>query len=94
MLARCIKQVIRGKLREKMRQLKQAGDEPYKRKVIQEFNLVFGKTQASQFYWRTTLKELVMKKFDQSLTKEESQPEFNFKDCLTQNPPGASWGTS
>ena len=64
MLTRVIKQIIRGKLRDMSRDLRQ----PYKQVVIDELNLIFGKRKISQYHWKLALKEAIKKKFVKALS--------------------------
>ena len=57
MIARCIKNNLRWKLREKMKLIALPLEEPYRRLVIDYFNLVFGNTRISEEYWNQWLKK-------------------------------------
>lgn len=62
-LARVIKNNLRLKLRIKMKQLKKALEEPYRRLVINYMNLVFSNTEVSDRYWNTDLKDDIKRNF-------------------------------
>src|SRR5690242_11072863 len=62
-LARCIKNNLRLRLRVKMKLLKKALEEPYRRLVINYMNCVFGNTEASETYWNKDLKDDIKRNF-------------------------------
>eukprot|EP01119_Soliformovum_irregulare_P021101 TRINITY_DN6964_c0_g1_i1.p1 TRINITY_DN6964_c0_g1~~TRINITY_DN6964_c0_g1_i1.p1 ORF type:complete len:1087 (+),score=286.12 TRINITY_DN6964_c0_g1_i1:199-3459(+) len=80
MASRCIKQLIRSKLRLKIRELRQPGDDAYKRVVIDQFNLIFSETAQSRTHWKTVLKDLLLSKFENSLDDDELN--INLKTLL------------
>jgi len=57
-VARCIKNNLRWKLREKMKQIALPLEEPYRRLVIDYLNLVFGNTKNSDEYWDKWVKKM------------------------------------
>jgi tetratricopeptide (TPR) repeat protein len=79
MLARVIKNNLRFKLREKMKQLKLPLEEPYRRLVIDYLNLVFGNHNLSDKYWNGWLKKDLIVNFTDALTPEEEAEEFDLK---------------
>lgn len=79
MLARVIKNNIRFKLREMMKQVKLPIEEPYRRLLIDYLNLVFGSTKESDAYWNKWLKEDLTMNFENALSEKEMSPEFNLK---------------
>eukprot|EP01114_Cavostelium_apophysatum_P005961 TRINITY_DN1714_c0_g1_i2.p1 TRINITY_DN1714_c0_g1~~TRINITY_DN1714_c0_g1_i2.p1 ORF type:complete len:511 (-),score=123.93 TRINITY_DN1714_c0_g1_i2:421-1953(-) len=81
-LARCIKNNMRLKLREKVKHLKKPLEEPYRRVVINYLNLVFGNCEDSDRYWNTHLKDDVKRNFCETLDGEEDSPTFPFKPRL------------
>lgn len=50
-----------------MRELQQPGDEPYKRIIIDELNLIFGEKLQSRLYWQESLKYTLKEKFEYGL---------------------------
>jgi hypothetical protein len=78
-VARCIKNNLRWKLREKMKQIALPLEEPYRRLVIDYLNLVFGNTKNSDEYWDTWLKKDVENNFSHSLTDEEKASSYHLK---------------
>lgn len=78
-VARNIKNNLRFKLREKMKQLGLPLEEPYRRLVIDYLNLVFGNTKNSDEYWDEWLKKDLLFNFTDPLSEEESQPSFHLK---------------
>eukprot|EP01127_Copromyxa_protea_P011133 TRINITY_DN2779_c1_g2_i1.p1 TRINITY_DN2779_c1_g2~~TRINITY_DN2779_c1_g2_i1.p1 ORF type:complete len:1346 (-),score=201.42 TRINITY_DN2779_c1_g2_i1:119-3904(-) len=77
--ARCIKNSVRWKFREKMRQIALPMEEPYRRLVINHFNLIFGNSKMSDGYWDEILKQDCIINFSESLSEEELQPTFHLK---------------
>lgn len=78
-VARVIKNNIRFKLREMMKQLKLPLEEPYRRLVIDYLNLVFGSNKESDNYWNTWLKSDLIMNFEAALTEDEMRPDFHLK---------------
>eukprot|EP01103_Thecamoeba_quadrilineata_P012142 TRINITY_DN3060_c0_g1_i2.p1 TRINITY_DN3060_c0_g1~~TRINITY_DN3060_c0_g1_i2.p1 ORF type:complete len:601 (+),score=88.67 TRINITY_DN3060_c0_g1_i2:86-1888(+) len=73
MAARVIKNCLRLRLREKIRELKVPLQEPYVRVVVDYLNLVFGESSASDRYWNTELKIGIQKKFEEALSQKETE---------------------
>eukprot|EP00029_Vermamoeba_vermiformis_P008493 TRINITY_DN3992_c0_g1_i1.p1 TRINITY_DN3992_c0_g1~~TRINITY_DN3992_c0_g1_i1.p1 ORF type:complete len:924 (-),score=198.60 TRINITY_DN3992_c0_g1_i1:32-2803(-) len=79
MVARVIKNNLRFKLREKMKVLRLPLEEPYRRLVIDYFNLVFGNTKNSDSYWDDFLKKDLLINFPASLHTAEATKDHNLK---------------
>ena len=79
MLARCIKNNLRWKLRQKMKEIAVPVDEPYRRLVVDYLNLVFGNTKQSEEYWDGVLKEDLRVNFPKSLSEEELSSSYSLK---------------
>jgi Translation initiation factor eIF3 subunit 135 len=62
--ARALKNELRKRLRAKMKQLKVPLEVPYKRVVLNYFNMVFGDHDSSTKYWSTSLMELLCVHFE------------------------------
>jgi tetratricopeptide (TPR) repeat protein len=58
-VARVIKNMLRRKLQDKMKELRLPMEVPYRRLVVDFMNVVFGSTDASQEWWETMPAELV-----------------------------------
>lgn len=63
MLARCIKQDLRTRLRNRMKQKKLPLEEPYRKLVLDYLNLVFGNSALSDEYWDTKIIVSVQRHF-------------------------------
>ena len=63
-VARCIKNNLRWKLREKMKQIALPLEEPYRRLVIDYLNVVFGNYKVSDEYWDKWLKQDLLMNFE------------------------------
>eukprot|EP01117_Protostelium_nocturnum_P012592 TRINITY_DN4634_c0_g2_i2.p1 TRINITY_DN4634_c0_g2~~TRINITY_DN4634_c0_g2_i2.p1 ORF type:complete len:1322 (+),score=514.36 TRINITY_DN4634_c0_g2_i2:78-4043(+) len=87
MISRTIKQHIRELLRNKMKKLRQTGEEPYKRMIIRYLNILFGDVTMSKDYWAKDLKELIIKKFPVGLSPQELDPNYNFKEKFAESIP-------
>jgi len=79
--ARAIKNMIRRKLRETMRNLQVILEEPYRRVVVEYLNVVFGNSKASTTYWDEQLKCEVNAMYPEALSPDEL--EFaHFKELI------------
>ena len=59
MMARAIKCTLEMLMRKKMEQIRVPSEEPYRRLVIDYFNVLLGKRPESSMYWRTEIKVLL-----------------------------------
>lgn len=48
-----ISDVLRSRLRQRMRELGYFGEEPYRKEIIDMFNLVLGQKQEAETYWKS-----------------------------------------
>eukprot|EP01130_Rhizamoeba_saxonica_P016324 TRINITY_DN7530_c0_g1_i1.p1 TRINITY_DN7530_c0_g1~~TRINITY_DN7530_c0_g1_i1.p1 ORF type:complete len:885 (-),score=187.58 TRINITY_DN7530_c0_g1_i1:58-2367(-) len=78
-IARAIKNNLRFRLREKVKQLKLPLEEPYIRLVADYLNMVFGNTKQSDDYWDIHLKQDIMFNWEDVLNEEEQQETFHLK---------------
>lgn len=77
MLARVIKDLLRGQMRSKMREVRVLSEEPFKEVVIRVFNLILGKHKNSASFWQL-VKDRLKRKFKAALSKEEEM----VRECL------------
>jgi hypothetical protein len=70
MIARVIKDLLRGQMRAKMREVRVLSEEPFKEVVVRVFNLILGRHKNSYSFWEL-VKERLRKKFKAALSKEE-----------------------
>lgn len=78
-VARAIKNNLRFKLREKMKQLRLPLEEPYRRLVIDFLNLVFGNNKDSDVYWNKYIKEDLIANFTDPLSEQELEESYPLK---------------
>eukprot|EP01103_Thecamoeba_quadrilineata_P017072 TRINITY_DN5918_c0_g1_i1.p1 TRINITY_DN5918_c0_g1~~TRINITY_DN5918_c0_g1_i1.p1 ORF type:complete len:585 (+),score=95.88 TRINITY_DN5918_c0_g1_i1:3-1757(+) len=82
MAARVIKNCLRLRLREKMKELKVPLQEPCVRVVVDYLNLVFGESPASDAYWNSELKQGIHMKFEEGLSRKEAEAGYALKCIL------------
>lgn len=72
MIARVIKDLLRGQMRTKMREVRILSEEPFKEVVVRVFNLILGRHKSSSSFW-DLVKEKLKKKFKAALVPDEDQ---------------------
>eukprot|EP01114_Cavostelium_apophysatum_P007036 TRINITY_DN1871_c0_g2_i1.p1 TRINITY_DN1871_c0_g2~~TRINITY_DN1871_c0_g2_i1.p1 ORF type:complete len:983 (-),score=328.43 TRINITY_DN1871_c0_g2_i1:78-3026(-) len=79
-VARVIKDELRIRMREKMKEVQVPSDEPFKNVVVELFNdLNCANPDKSPFLWKVSIKERLQAKYVKFLTDEELSPEFDLK---------------
>jgi hypothetical protein len=74
---------IQRKLREEMKNLKLAEEEPYRVILVKEFNLILGNSVNSKNFWESKIKTLVVEKFgEKSLFEEEKEATHDLRLSL------------
>ena len=73
MVARIIKHELRSKMRQQMRELKLPLEHSCREMVIDHLNLVFGKTPESEEHFNHSIKEHLLRNFEEALTEKEKE---------------------
>lgn len=79
MLSRAIKCSLRLMLRRKMEETTLPSEEPYRRELIDYFNLVLGKRPESDHFWKVEIKRVLGRKFVNGLSTDEAAADYNLK---------------
>ena len=80
--ARAIKNVLREKLRNEMKNLYGSpSDIPFREIIIREFNLIVGKSLASEEYWKV-IQEKMLEDFPECLSTEERDITYDVRKSL------------
>lgn len=82
MIKRVIKNYIRDQLRKRVQVLTVPLEEPYRRLIVDILNLVFGKGEAPNNFWKTLLIPKLLEKFPNALTENERTPEFPLRESI------------
>jgi len=82
-LARVLKNLMRHELRNRVREIKIAAQEPYLELAIDFFNKILGNkkniVEESKRFWNVLLKRETLKRFKRSLSKKEASLEFDLQ---------------
>eukprot|EP01133_Synstelium_polycarpum_P013661 gene13661-16088_t len=77
-VARVFKNIIRADLRDKMKELRSIEADSYVQVVMDFFNIILGDPlPRHEKLWRTSIKPEIINRFDNSLTIEERDPNFD-----------------
>lgn len=80
MVCRVVKNLLRERLRERMRALRTMAEEPYKEVILELFNLLLGDpTVAAERWWTYDIKTEISKRFKHALTVEELEPTYDLR---------------
>lgn len=78
-IARIMKNVVKERMRKKMRQVQVPSDLPFKSEVIYCFNLIASKSDVCDIFWKFDIKKELTRKFKKCLTEEESNPNYDLR---------------
>ena len=80
--ARVAKKILFGR----MRQLTTSEDIEYRKLIIDYFNLLFDNSKECQDYWKSGIKNSLLKRFSAALTPEERDNSFDLRSVLHMKP--------
>ena len=73
MIARIIKHELRSKMKQQMRELKLPLEHSCREMVIAHLNLVFGKSPESEYHFNHSVKEHLLRNFEEALSDTEKE---------------------